>query len=318
MLNAELKRIIIDCDPGQDDAVNILLALAAPKELDILGITTVAGNVPLDKTQRNARIICELGGRVHLPVFAGCAAPMKRPLVTAEYVHGREGIDGADVYDPEMPLQSKHAVDFIIDTLMAAEDDSITLVPTAPLTNVGTALEKEPKIASKIREIVMMGGAFREGGNVTPSAEFNVYVDPHAAKIVFECGRPLVVLPLDVTHQVLTTPPRVATIGTLGTKVARNVQGMLDYSSHYDVEKYGVEGGPLHDPCTVAYLLEPELFRGKRVNVAVETESELTMGETVVDFWDVTEREPNAMWIHDGDADGFFRLLTDRLATFRD
>ena len=308
------RPIIIDCDPGQDDAVNILLALAAPDELDVLGITAVAGNVPLAKTERNTRILCELAGKPDVKVFAGHDAPLERPLVTAEYVHGQEGIDGADVFEPTVPLQEQHAVDFIIETLMNAEDDSITLVPTAPLTNIGAAFLKEPKIAPKIHEIVLMGGAFREGGNVTPSAEFNIYVDPHAAKVVFECGRPIVAMPLDVTHQVLGTPARVKAIGELGTKVARNVQGMLEFFNRYDVEKYGVEGGPLHDPCTVAYLLNPKLFQGKHVNVAVETESELTMGETVVDYWGVTDRPPNTEWIHTADADGFFDLLTDRLA----
>ena len=308
------RPVIIDCDPGQDDAVNILLALAAPDELAVLGITAVAGNVPLEKTERNARILCEIAGKPDTKVFAGYAEPLERPLVTAEYVHGREGIDGAEVFEPTVPLQDQHAVDFIIDTLMAAEDDAITLVPTAPLTNIAAALLKQPKIGPKIHEIVLMGGAFREGGNVTPSAEFNVYVDPHAAKIVFECGRPIVAMPLDVTHQVLATPPRVKAIGELGTRVGKNVQGMLDFFNRHDVEKYGVEGGPLHDPCTVAYLLKPELFEGKRVNVAVETESELTMGETVVDYWGVTDREPNAEWIHTADADGFFDLLTERLS----
>ena len=308
------RPIIIDCDPGQDDAVNILLALAAPEELDLIGITTVAGNVPLEKTQRNARILCELAGKPEVKVFAGYAVPLERPLVTAEYVHGREGIDGADIFEPTMPLQEQHAVDFIVETLMASEDDSITLVPTAPLTNIAAALLQEPNIAPKIHEIVLMGGTFREGGNVTPSAEFNVYVDPHAAKIVFGCGRPIVTMGLDVTHQVLGTPERVKAIGDLGTKVAHNVQGMLEFSSRYDVEKYGVAGGPLHDPCTVAYLLEPDLFQGKRVNIEVETESVLTMGETVVDFWGVTGREPNAEWIHRADADGFFDLLTERLS----
>lgn len=308
------RPIIIDCDPGQDDAVAILLALAAPAELEILGITAVAGNVPLEKTQRNARILCELAGKPEINVFAGCAAPLERPLFTAEYVHGQEGIDGADIFEPSMPLQEQHAVDFIIETLMGAEDDSITLVPTAPLTNIASAFLKEPKIAPKIHEIVLMGGAFREGGNVTPSAEFNVYVDPQAAKIVFGCGRPIVAMGLDVTHQVLGTPPRVKAIGDLGTKVARNVQGMLEFFNRHDVEKYGVEGGPLHDPCTIAYLLQPSLFRGKRVNVEVETESELTIGETVVDFWGVTGREPNVVWIHTADAEGFFELLTARIA----
>jgi inosine-uridine nucleoside N-ribohydrolase len=308
------RPIILDCDPGQDDAVAILLALASPEELEVLGITTVAGNVPLAKTERNARLMCDLAGRSGAPVFAGCSRPLVRPLVTAEYVHGREGIDGAEIREPETPLRGEHAVDFLVSRLLDADDESITLVPTGPLTNVAAALVKEPRIVPKIREIVLMGGAMREGGNVTPSAEFNIYVDPHAAKVVFECGRPLVVMGLDVTHQVLATPERVERIGSLGNRSGRSVKAMLQFFNRHDVEKYGIEGGPLHDPCTVAYLLKPGLFRGKHVRIDVETGSELTMGETAVDFWNVTGRKPNATWIHQVDADGFFELLTERLA----
>lgn len=305
--------VILDCDPGQDDAINILLALASSDELDVLGITTVAGNVPLEKTERNARILCEIAGKKEVPVFAGCSRPILRPLVTAEYVHGREGIDGAEIFEPEVALREQHAVDFLVQSLLDADDDSVTLAPTGPLTNVGTAMVKEPRILSKIHQIVLMGGAMRAGGNVTPSAEFNIYVDPHAAKIVFGCGRPLVVMGLDVTHQVLVTPPRLEAIGALGTRVGGNAKAMLEFFVRYDTEKYGAEGGPLHDPCTVAYLLKPDLFRTKRVNIEVETASELTMGETAVDFWGVTDREPNAEWAYEVDADGFFELLTERL-----
>jgi purine nucleosidase len=310
------RPIVLDCDPGQDDAVAILLALASPDELDVRGITTVAGNVPLEKTERNARLMCDLAERTEIPVFAGCSRPLVRPLVTAEYVHGKEGIDGATIRMPDTKLQDMHGVDFLVDLLSSSPDDSITLVPTGPLTNVAAALVKEPKIVPKIREIVLMGGAMREGGNTTPSAEFNIYVDPHAAKVVFECGRPLVVMGLDVTHQVLATGPRVERIGNLGTNVASTVKAMLQYFNRYDTEKYGIDGGPLHDPCTVAYLLEPSLFQGKRVRIDVETGSELTMGETAVDFWGVTGRPPNALWMHTVDADGFFDLLTERLSRF--
>jgi purine nucleosidase len=305
--------VILDCDPGQDDAISILLALASPDELDVLGITTVAGNVPLERTERNARILCEIAGKKEVPVFAGCSRPILRPLVTAEYVHGREGIDGAEIFEPEVALREQHAVDFLVQSLLDADDDSVTLAPTGPLTNVGTAIVKEPRILSKIHQIVLMGGAMRAGGNVTPSAEYNIYVDPHAAKIVFGCERPLVVMGLDVTHQVLVTPARLEAIGALGTRVGRNVKAMLEFFVRYDTEKYGAEGGPLHDPCTVAYLLKPDLFRTKRVNIEVETASELTMGETAVDFWGVTDREPNAEWAYEVDADGFFDLLTERL-----
>jgi len=307
------RPIILDCDPGQDDAVAILLALASSDELRILGITTVAGNVPLEKTQRNARLMCDLAGSRDVPVFAGCSRPILRPLYTAEYVHGREGIDGAEIRVPATPLEGTHAVDFIVETLRASDADSVTLVPVGPLTNIASALVKAPELAPRIREIVLMGGAMREGGNTTPSAEFNIYVDPHAAHVVFECGRPITVMGLDVTHQVLATPPRVERIRALGTRTGETVASMLLYFNRFDTEKYGSEGAPLHDPCTIAYLLKPDLFRGKRVRIDVETGSELTMGATAVDFWGVTGQAPNAVWTHGVDADGFFDLLTERL-----
>ena len=308
------RPIIIDCDPGQDDALMLLLALASPEELDVLGITTVAGNVPLDLTQRNGRLICEMAGKTETPVFAGCSRPLVRDLVTAENVHGKSGIDGVEIYEPQLPLHPQHAVDFIIETLRAADDASITLVPTGPLTNIGTAFVKEPAIIAKIDEIVLMGGGFREGGNITPAAEFNIYVDPHAAHVVFTCGRPITVMSLDVTHQALTNPARLDAISAVGTDLADTVRDMLDFYDRHDIEKYGGDGGPLHDPCTIAFLLRPELFAGKDVHVAVETGSELTMGATVVDYWGVTANPPNATWIHSIDADGFFALLTERLA----
>jgi purine nucleosidase len=307
------RKIIIDCDPGQDDAVMLLLALACPDEFDILGITTVAGNVPLDLTQRNARIMCELAGRTDVPVFAGCEKPLRRPLITAENVHGKTGIDGVEIYEPAMPLQDKHAVDFIIETLLDAETDSITLVPTGPLTNIGSAIEQQPGILGKIREIVLMGGAMREGGNTTPCAEFNILEDPDAAQIVMHCGRPLTIVPLDATHQALVSQRRIEQIRALATPVGTAVVGMMEFFNRFDSEKYGSEGAPLHDPCTIAYLLKPDLFKGKMCNVEVETESPLTMGHTAVDFWDVTDRPPNANWIYQVDADGFFALLIERL-----
>lgn len=308
------KPIIIDCDTGQDDAIMLLLACGAPEELNILGVTAVAGNVPLPLTERNARLMCALAGRDDIPVFAGCSRPMVRDLVTAEEVHGRTGIDGYDVDQPKVPLQEQHAVDFIAETLMAAADDSITLVPTGPLTNIAMAMVREPRVVPKIHEIVLMGGAAREGGNTTPSAEFNIYVDPHAAHVVFTCGRPIVAMGLDVTHRALTTKSRLAAIGEIDTRVGRAAYSMLEFYDRHDIEKYGTDGGPLHDPCTIAYLLEPGLFKTKHVYVEVEIHSERTMGETMVDFWGVTKRPPNALWAQDIDADGFYRLLNERLA----
>ncbi len=307
------RKIIIDCDPGQDDAVMLLLALACPHEFDIMGITTVAGNVPLHLTERNARIMCELAGRTDVPVYAGCEKPMRRQLITAENVHGKTGIDGVDIYQPSMPLQDQHAVDFIIATLLDAVDNSITLVPTGPLTNIGQAIHRQADILPKIKEIVLMGGAMREGGNTTPCAEFNILEDPDAAQIVMHCGRPLTIVPLDVTHQALVSQKRIEKLRELNTPVGTAVVGMMEFFNRFDSEKYGSEGAPLHDPCTIAYLLKPELFKGKICNVEVETESTLTMGHTAVDFWGVTDRVKNANWLYQVDGDGFFDLLIERL-----
>ncbi|EKF20055.1 nucleoside hydrolase [Nitratireductor pacificus] len=307
------RKIIIDTDPGQDDALAILLALASP-ELEVVGITAVAGNVPLALTEKNARKICELAGRPDTPVFAGAERPLLRDLVTAEHVHGRTGLDGPDLPEPRMALQEQCAVDFIVETLMAHDEDEITLCPLGPLTNIALALIREPRIAPRIREIVLMGGGFFEGGNVTPAAEFNIYVDPHAAEVVLRSGVPIVMMPLDVTHKALTTRKRVEALRDIGTPVCLAAAMLLDFFERFDEEKYGTDGGPLHDPCVIAYLLQPDLFRGRTCNVTVETGSELTMGMTVMDWWRVTERPQNALVMRDIDADGFFALLTERLA----
>ena len=209
-------------------------------------------------------------------------------------------------------------MDFIIETLLAADEDSITLVPTGPLTNIGTAIDRAPAILAKIRRIVLMGGAMREGGNRTPSAEFNILVDPEAADIVLNCGRPITQMGLDVTHQVLSTKDRVDRIAALDNPVAQATAGMIGFFERYDMSKYTAPGAPLHDPCTVAWLIRPELFRGKECNVAIETQSELTLGHTAVDFWHVTDRPKNVYWVHDVDSDGFYGLLTRRLARFGD
>lgn len=308
------RRIILDCDPGQDDAVNLLLAIASPDVFDILGVTAVAGNVPLALGEKNARRIVELSGAADIPVFAGCARPMARTLVTAHHVHGESGLDGMTLFEPRIELKSRHGVDFIIETLLAAQPSSVTLVPTGPLTNIAMALVKEPRITERIEEIVLMGGAMREGGNITPSAEFNIFVDPHAVDIVLRCGRPITMIGLDATHQVLCSKPRINKIRAIGGPVAEAVYGMLSFYSRHDSAKYGVDGAPLHDPCTVAYLLAPSLFAAKPCHVTVETSSSLTIGHTAVDFWGVTGESPNVLWVHGVDADGFFALLTDRLS----
>jgi len=307
------RPIIIDTDPGQDDALAILLALASP-ELELLGITAVAGNVPLALTARNARMICEVAGRADVVVCAGADRPLLRPLVTAENVHGKTGLDGVSLPEPVMSLDPRHAVDFIVETAMAAEPAGVTLCALGPLTNIALALSREPRLAARLREIVLMGGGYFEGGNVTPAAEFNMYVDPHAAAIILGAGTPLTIVPLDCTHQALTSRKRVAAIRAIGSKVALAAASWLDFFERFDQEKYGTDGAPLHDPCVIAYLLKPDLFSGRRVNVAVETNSELTLGATVMDWWRVTHRAENAMVLRDVDADGFFGLLTERLA----
>jgi purine nucleosidase len=308
------RKIIIDTDPGQDDAVAILLALASPEDLEVLGITAVAGNVPLPLTEKNARIVCELAGKPDTKVFAGCDAPIARKLVTAEHVHGKTGLDGPSLPDPTMPLQDQHAVDFIIDTLRSEPAGTVTLCPLGPLTNIATALQRAPDIAERIQEIVLMGGAYFEVGNITPAAEFNIYVDPEAAKVVFDCGAPIVVMPLDVTHKALVTSQRNDAFRALSTPVGVAVAQMTDFFERFDKEKYGSAGAPLHDPCVTAYLIKPDLFTGRHINVEVETGSELTLGMTVADWWGVTDRPANATFIGDIDADGFFTLLTERLA----
>lgn len=308
------RKIIIDTDPGQDDAVAILLALASPEDVTVLGITAVAGNVPLPLTEMNARIVCELAGKPETRVFAGCDAPLVRKLVTAEHVHGKTGLDGPQMDAPTMALQAQHGVDFIIDTLRSHAAGTVTLCPLGPLTNIATAFTKAPDIIEKVQEIVLMGGAYFQVGNITPAAEFNIYVDPEAAKIVFDAGVPLVVMPLDVTHQALTTQPRVDAFRAMGTKVGDMVAAWTNFFERFDKEKYGSEGAPLHDPCVIAYLIQPDLFTGRHVNVEIETVSELTLGMTVADWWRVTGRAPNAMFMGGLNADGFFALLADRLA----
>ncbi|GLK63530.1 nucleoside hydrolase [Paracoccus kondratievae] len=305
------RKIIIDTDPGQDDAVAILLALASP-ELKILGLSVVAGNVPLHHTERNARMLCELAGRPDLPVYAGCDAPLQRKLVTAEHVHGKTGLDGVTLPEPTMPLAPGHAVDFLIETLRREEPGTVTLVPIGPLTNIAAAFQRAPDIIPRVQEIVLMGGAYFEVGNVTPTAEFNIYVDPEAAKIVFASGAPLTVMPLDVTHRVLTSRPWVETMRAMG-RVGQAVASWTDFFERFDREKYGSEGAPLHDPCTVAWLLKPDLFSGRFINVEIETQGEFTQGMTVADWWRVSGRTPNATFIRDVQSDAFFALLTERI-----
>ena len=304
------RPIIIDTDPGQDDAVAILAALAAPEHFDVLAITAVAGNVPLDLTVKNSLALIELAGRPEVPVYRGSVRPMVKELITAEYVHGPTGLDGADLPDPTLAAQEGHAVDRIID-IVQGSDRPVTVCTLGPLTNVALALVKSPEISGNIEQIVMMGGGFFEGGNTTPAAEFNIYVDPHAAHVVFSSGLPLVLMPLDVTHQALTTPDRLNRFKELGTSAGEATYGMLNFYDRWDMEKYGLPGGPLHDPTVIAYLVEPEMFSGRNVHVEVDIAPGPTLGMTVVDWWGVTDYAPNATVMRDIDADRFFDLLVE-------
>lgn len=308
------RKIIIDTDPGQDDAVALLMALASPDDFDILGIVAVAGNVSLAQNARNALKVVELSGRTDIRVYAGCERPMRRHLVTAEHVHGDTGLDGPDLPPPTQQLEKQFGVDFIIDTLMAHEPGTITLCTLGPLTNIAMALVKQPAIAERVNEIVMMGGGYFEGGNTTPVAEFNIYVDPEAADVVLRSGIPIVMAPLDLTHQMQATPARLEKIRSIGNKAGKAVHAMLSFSERFDLTKYGSEGAPLHDPCVIAYLLRPDLFQGRHINVVVETASELTVGMTVADYWGVTGRARNVHFLRSGDADGFYALIHERLS----
>jgi len=308
------RRIIIDTDPGIDDAVAILLALATPEELEVLGIVAVAGNLPLVQTERNARRVCELAGRAAVPVYAGCERPILRPLATAEHIHRETARDRLLLPEPTIALQAQHGVDFFVETLRAAEAGTITVCALGPLTNIAMALVKAPEITGRIGELVVMGGACFKLGNVTPTAEFNIHVDPHAAAAVFESGITITMLPLDVTHQLLTTGPRLDALRALGNRCGQAVAALLASFERNRRAKFGTRATALHDPSVIAYLLSPTLFQGREVNVAVETQSSLTMGMTVVDWWGVTGRKPNVRMMNTVDADGFFDLLTEKLA----
>jgi len=307
------RKIIIDTDPGQDDAVAILLALASPLELEVLGIVAVAGNVSLAHNANNALKVVELSGRDDVAVYAGCERPLRRRLVTAEHVHGETGLNGPTLPAPKLRLEAQHGVDFIIETVMAHEAGTVTLATLGPLTNIAMALAKAPAIAPRIKEIVMMGGGYFEGGNITPTAEFNVYVDPDAADIVLKSGAPVTMVPLDLTHQVLTTRPRLQALAGIGNRAGEAVAQMLEFSERFDLAKYQGQGAPLHDPCVIAYLLQPELFSGRTINVMVETGSELTLGMTVADYWGVTGRPANVNFLRHANAEGFYELLVERL-----
>lgn len=305
------KRIIIDTDPGQDDAIAILLAVAS-SEIEVVGITTVAGNVPQPLVTDNALSLLTLAGRDDIGVYRGCERPLLRTLVTAEYVHGPTGVDGADLPDAAVSARQAHGVDFIIDTCLASDDNTVTLCPLGPLTNIAMAIAKEPAIVPKIAEIVWMGGAFGEEGNTTAVAEFNAFVDPHAVHIVFTSGVPLTILPLDVTHKALMYPRHIEALASYATPAAEASVGMIRYYQMHDMEKYAIEGAPMHDPCVIAYCIDPTIFSGTSHHVVVDTTHEDTIGNTSIDDAGGTN---NATVITGVDAERFFDLVVHEIGS---
>jgi purine nucleosidase len=307
------RQVIFDCDPSPDDAVAFLAALASPDDLEVLAITTVAGNVPLDLTSKNACKALELARRTDVPVYAGAAVPLVRPLVTAEHVHGRSGFDGYDLPEPQMPLSAGFAPSVIAELVMSRPPNTVTLCCTGPLTNAAIAMAREPRLATHLAGIVLMGGSMSEGGNITPAAEFNFYVDPEAAARVFASGVHITMIPLDCTHQALTTEERLQVLRDAGTPMGTAFYHLLEWNKRFDRGKYGWPGGPLHDPTVTAYLLTPELFSGRNVHVDIECASPLTLGASVVDWWSVSKKPANAFVLRNIEADAYFRLIFERL-----
>jgi pyrimidine-specific ribonucleoside hydrolase len=303
--------VLLDCDPGHDDALAITLALARP-ELDVLGITTVGGNAPLAATTRNALRILALLGRPDVPVAAGRAAPLERPLEIAPEVHGASGLDGADLPEPASVVRPEGALEFLRATLDAAPAP-VTVVPTGPLTNVADLLRTYPGLAPKIAHVALMGGAMREG-NWTPAAEFNIWVDPEAARIVFRSGLPITMIGLDVTHTALFREPDIARLVALGTPVARVFADLLRFFARFHADRYGWDGSPIHDAVAVAHIAVPGLVRTERYHVDVETTGELTRGRTVVDTRGVPGPAKNVEVALEIDRDRFVDILVDAVA----
>jgi len=309
--------LIIDTDPGADDVVALLFALASAEQLHVRALTTVAGNVRLDKTTRNARLAREWAGRDEVPVYAGAPGPLLRTPIYAENIHGKEGISGVTVHEPEAPLAQGSAINYLIDTLRAAKPHSITIALLGPQTNLALALIQAPDITQGIKEVVVMGGAHFNGGNITPVAEFNLFADPQAAEVVLGSGVKLTYLPLDVTHKVLTSDARLEKIASLGNNAGKVVGDILNDYVKADMEHYGLPGGPVHDATVIAYLLKPELFSGRQVNMLIDSREGPTFGQTIVDWHDGLKREKNVFWVENGDAQGFFDLMTERLARLK-
>jgi inosine-uridine nucleoside N-ribohydrolase len=301
----------MDCDPGHDDAMALLLALASP-ELELLGVTTVAGNQTLAKTTANALRVLELAGRGDIPVAAGADRPLLRTLVVAASVHGETGLDGPDLPPPSGAPVAAHAIDFLAERL-AASDRPVTLVPTGPLTNVALLLARYPDIGERIERIVLMGGAIAEG-NVTPAAEFNIWADPEAAQKVFDSGLDVTMVGLDVTHRALMRPEHAETLRAAG-RVGEVVAELWAFYHRHHTRVYDFPGTPVHDALALAHVIRGDLLTTRRCHVAIDCASELCRGRTVVDLWHVTGREPNAHVATDVDGPAFLDLLVERIGS---
>ncbi|GAB4074239.1 nucleoside hydrolase [Barrientosiimonas marina] len=306
------KKIIMDGDPGHDDAIAIILAAARP-ELDIIGITTVSGNADIDNTTRNALKICDLVGLNDVIVSQGASKPLVRLRETAPSIHGDSGLDGPDLPEPSRSWSHEHGAD-TISRLAREAAEPVTLLATGPLTNVALALAKTPGIQANINEIVLMGGG--TSGNWTPTAEFNIWADPEAARSVFESGIPITVMGLDITHQALATPEVIKQINSIDNNVAQVVGELLDFFTSTYQETFNFKSAPVHDVLTAAYCVAPELFTMQDVNIAVETKGEFTAGTTAVDLQGVTGRETNAKFGTELDVDGFWTLMINALKTY--
>jgi purine nucleosidase len=310
------RPLIMDCDPGADDAVLILMVLAAPQSFNLLGITTVSGNAPLEWTNKNTLKILELAKHPKIKVFGGCRRPLIRKPIYAAYIHGETGLEGTSMTDPKIYLQTQHAVDFIIETLLQASQ-KVTLSVSGPMTNIALAMIKEPSICNSIEEIIFMGGS-TNGGNITPAAEFNFYVDPHAAYVVLTSGVPLRMMGLNVTHQLVTSHERLEKLRKLGNNVGNQVADMLSHNAENDIIRFGLTGRAVHDACIAAYMLRPELFTFKKMHVFVEHANEATIGGCIVNPYP-THLQDQWIWVADTiDACQVFDLIIELMGSYKD
>jgi len=299
--------LIIDCDPGVDDAIALFLAFAAPDQLDIVAITTVAGNVDAAQTARNARIIRQIAGREDVPVYAGAQTPLVRPPIIASHFHGETGLGDLEIFEPAAGTAEGHAVTAIIAAVMSRPPGAVSIAVTGPMTNLALAMRLEPAIIARLAVVVVMGGARSEGGNITASAEY-------AAQVVFASGCKVVTFGMDATHQVVATPKRVATIAAIDTPSARTTHALLKFCERVQRRHAGGLAPPMHDPSPIAWLLAPDLFTAVPVDLQVETESALTLGHTAVEFRLADPAAATVHWVTKADAAGMFDLIFERLA----